>query len=289
MKDTEDHGYLSLGDFEACVQDAIAVSKSEVSMIADRAGAVKVYYKEFFRWLDELEEEIDDTDVPSAAFVRRWNAASKACNSPRRGKKGRPALLRKGSCIVQAAGHQSSMTKDKDTSEFILKPLDKTEVAAYEHLWSKSSVEEPLQKFSCDYGGTISIANTPGAPPEEFLRISNLLQDFAFPNVMDCKIGVRSFEEKECVEKKLREDLYFKMLKKGPAELTDAEHEAKAITKFRWMNFRDCSSSSRNLGFRIDGITSRKGALIDAAELPTIRSFERVCTEIKKVRGGVPA
>lgn len=235
----------------------------------------------FFAWLEKLE--LDDTanshdqeEGPSAVFVRRWNAGTKLAT------KKRAVLQRKGSNLLQAAGHAAALTKDKENSEFILKPLDKTEVAVYEELW-KDGGEDPLQKYISRFGGTIKMQSAPGAPQQEFLRISNLLQDFAFANVMDCKLGVRSFEEKEASDTKLREDLYQKLMKSCPEQASEEDHAAKAITKFKYLNSRDNESSSRSLGFRVDGITCSRGPLVDPKKLQKLKTMDEICHHLVKV------
>jgi hypothetical protein len=44
------------------------------------------------------------------------------------------------------------------------------------------------------------------------------------------------------------------MLAQYPAEVTDAEREAKGVTKHRWMDVHDRSSTTRSLGYRIGGV-----------------------------------
>lgn len=65
--------------------------------------------------------------------------------------------------------------------------------------------------------------------------MQDLIQDFSDPNILDIKLGTRTFQESEVKNPVLRKDLYEKMVKLNVNEPTAEEHEQKAITKLRYM------------------------------------------------------
>jgi len=109
---------------------------------------------------------------------------------------------------------------------------------------------------------------------DSFIEIQDLLSQF--PNteergIMDIKIGCRTFLESEVTNTTKRKDLYKKMMDIDPNEPTEEEHAIEAITKLRYMQFRESKSSTATLGFRIE-----------AAQLPggkLQKSFQKVRTK----------
>lgn len=174
---------------------------------------------------------------------------------------------------VQAAGHANSLLEDAEDSGFILKPFDEVEVQNYEELWASDG--EPLLKFVATYGGTIKV-QLGGQEETAFARIGNLLDGFQDPCVMDCKLGVRTFQESEAASTKPRADLFKKMLKLMPGAVTAEEHAAGSITKHRWLSARDAASTTTTLGFRIEGITSKSGSRIQQDDLKGLCKVEDV-------------
>lgn len=129
----------------------------------------------------------------------------------------------------------------------LLKPFDEAEFRAYSSLagdYKEDTIHAYLPSFHgvCQFGGS------------EFLSIGNLLEGFTNPKVMDVKIGTRTFLEAEAQNTKLRQDLFAKMVAQYPAEVCSHEHEAKAVTKHRWMDVHDRKSTTRSLGYRIGGV-----------------------------------
>lgn len=86
--------------------------------------------------------------------------------------------------------------------------------------------------------------------------MQDLLYGFDYPSIMDIKIGIRTFLENDSDEKetKPRSDLYERLIEIAPDEPTDEEHRLKAITKRRYMSWREKSTCSATLGFRIEAI-----------------------------------
>ncbi|CAK1545276.1 unnamed protein product [Leptosia nina] len=89
---------------------------------------------------------------------------------------------------------------------------------------------------------------------EHFIELQDLLHGFRDPHVMDIKMGTRTFLEDEVSNARARVDLYDKMVRLDPNAPTEAEHEARAVTKLRYMQFREQCSSSAEQGYRIEAV-----------------------------------
>merc|ERR1719440_2228517 len=137
------------------------------------------------------------------------------------------------------------MKEDTEQQGFILKPYDEIEAKNYEELWAIQ--DDPLQKFVARWGGAldVGVGTAEAGDTKPFMRLGNLLESFSKPCVMDCKMGVRTFQEKEAANMKPRADLYKRLNELTPEFLSEEDHAAGAITKFKWMSSRDAASTSK--------------------------------------------
>lgn len=151
---------------------------------------------------------------------------------------------------VQLSGHEDSFALAGPGTIWKKRAADSTEVQVYESLMRNGeAIQEMLPKYYRDvlYKG------------DHFIELEDLLYRYhggndASMSIMDIKMGSRTFLEAEVAKNsKPRTDLYEKMIKIDPLEPTAEEHAARAITKLRYMQFREDLSSSSNLGFRIEG------------------------------------
>lgn len=109
---------------------------------------------------------------------------------------------------------------------------------------------------------------------QTFIELEDLLQGFRDPNVMDIKMGTRTFLESEVQNSSSRSDLYLKMVSLDPTAPTPEEHSSKSVTKLRYMQFREQQSSTCSLGFRIEAMKFRGTPPV--TDLKRVKSSEEV-------------
>jgi len=85
------------------------------------------------------------------------------------------------------------------------------------------------------------------------IEIEDVTQGLTQPCLMDVKMGLRTFTEADAHSSKPRKDLLEKMLKAAPDAATAEEREVGVI-KLRYLQFREQSTSTRTLGFRVDAV-----------------------------------
>jgi 1D-myo-inositol-triphosphate 3-kinase len=151
--------------------------------------------------------------------------------------------------------------EDPNRPKCVMKEYDETEAHVYKVL---AENRDALQPFAPQFYGEVEPEDIPEDLEEgsRYMKLSNLLRNFGTsPHVMDCKMGIRSFIEEESRVKKLRKDLYLRMLELDVNAPTEEENSQQGCTKFRWMTFNDSITTTAKLGARIDGISNSQGNL----------------------------
>ncbi|XP_022058974.2 inositol-trisphosphate 3-kinase C-like [Acanthochromis polyacanthus] len=113
-------------------------------------------------------------------------------------------------------------------------------------------MRDPLRPFVPQYHGLVKRGESC------YIRLEDLLSGLRKPIIMDCKMGVRTYQEEELIKSRtkptLRSDMYQKMVEIDPSAPSAEEHAQKGVTKWRYLQWRDSTSSTSTLGFRIEGI-----------------------------------
>ncbi|XP_057567897.1 inositol-trisphosphate 3-kinase C isoform X2 [Hippopotamus amphibius kiboko] len=151
---------------------------------------------------------------------------------------------------VQLSGHSGNFQAGEDG--WILKRFCQYEQCSLEQL-----MRDPLRPFVPAYYGMVQ------RDGQAFNQMEDLLADFENPSIMDCKMGSRTYLEEELVKARERprprKDMYEKMVAVDPGAPTPEEHAQGAVTKPRYMQWRETVSSTSTLGFRIEGIKKADG------------------------------
>lgn len=160
-----------------------------------------------------------------------------------------PVLLQQAnsSCgWVQLSGHPKSIAP-ADNGVVRKRITTDSEIIAYRGMSKDIHAAKLIPKFL----GVSEINN------DTYIELEDLLHGFKDPNVMDIKMGCRTFSESEVKTRIMRPDLYKKMIAIDPTAPTEEEHKLKAVTKFRYMMFREQLSSSHCKGFRIEALKTK--------------------------------
>lgn len=156
---------------------------------------------------------------------------------------------------VQLSGHEGTIVPASNHTLWKKQPsANLAEAKAYTEIMQDPALRGLTPKFYKE------IAHN----NESFIEIQDLLSQFpntATRSIMDIKMGQRTFLMSEVSNKNKRTDLYKKMVDIDPNEPTEEENSDKAITKLRYMKFRERESSTATLGFRIEAAQLPGGKL----------------------------
>jgi len=84
--------------------------------------------------------------------------------------------------------------------------------------------------------------------------LDDVTVDMGEPCVMDIKMGTRTFTDSDIVDNTPRPDLLAKMDGLDKAAATPQERAAGAVTKLRYLKFREGLTTTARLGFRVDAM-----------------------------------
>jgi 1D-myo-inositol-triphosphate 3-kinase len=164
---------------------------------------------------------------------------------------------------VQLAGHEGSFKPGEGGT--ILKKATSKEKECLTRL-----MKDVLRPYVPEFFGQIEDKEK----GEKYLRMQDLLANFIDPAVMDVKMGVRTYMEDELLKARTkpgyRMDLYEKMVKIDPSAPTEEEHKQKAITKARYMQWRETITTTSRYGYRIEAIK------LPGGDKPHIKEFRNM-------------
>lgn len=156
--------------------------------------------------------------------------------------------------FFQLAGH-------KECFKLGLKPdtILKRSTGNEEECLVRIQQDPELARFAPKVYGTVDLNG------QTFLEMQDLLAGFNEASVMDVKMGYRTYREEELYkalrESQLRHDMFDKMIEVDENEPTSEERRLRAVTKPRYMIWRESVSSTASLGFRIEGMRLGDGTI----------------------------
>ncbi|XP_067140656.1 inositol-trisphosphate 3-kinase A-like isoform X2 [Centruroides vittatus] len=227
--------------------------------------------------LEDSQSDISDSSLSNGNYGRRSSAWRKVRNivhwSPFI-----QTYRKQKYPWVQLAGHQGNFKSGNHGT--ILKKQCGNEDQCLRRL-----MEDALKSFVPEFRGKVVSEDD-----DVYLELQDLLAGYQNPCVMDVKVGIRTYLEDELAKakekSKLRKDMYEKMIHVDPNEPTEEEHLQKAVTKPRYMIWRETISSTATLGFRIEGIKDSEG--VSRRDFKTTKSREQVLKELRKFVEGFP-
>ncbi|KAG5846581.1 hypothetical protein ANANG_G00116510 [Anguilla anguilla] len=243
-----DHGMEDTGEglAEPCPGSARALRKLSSSS-ASSTG--------FSSSWEESEDDISsDPDHKSPALLETQQRAHKSWKKIKNMVHWSPFVMsfKKKYPWIQLAGHAGSFKAGANGR--ILKKHCECEQRCLDWL-----MRDVLRPYVPAYHGDVE------KDGEKYNQMDDLLAEFDLPCVMDCKMGVRTYLEEELTKARkkpsLRKDMYQKMIEVDPEAPTAEEHAQQAVTKPRYMQWRETISSTATLGFRIEGIKKEDGTV----------------------------
>ncbi|XP_064622082.1 uncharacterized protein LOC135484488 isoform X1 [Lineus longissimus] len=243
-------------------------SDAQERPISESGSSRKSSWSEGSSFCSVDEDEVTDPELPSSSIRRTSSKKTSSWRKIRNVVHWSPFVQQFKKYRypwVQLAGHQGNFKAGEQGT--ILKKLCSREQKCLQTLMT-----DVLRPYVPEYLG---IDERQG---ETYIQMQDLLCEFRTPCVMDCKIGVRTYLEEELQKARkspqLRKDMYDKMVEIDPDEPTDEERQQLGITKPRYMQWRETTSSTSSLGFRIEGIKKQDGS--SSKDFKTTKTKDKV-------------
>ncbi|KAK3506759.1 hypothetical protein QTP70_023929 [Hemibagrus guttatus] len=207
-----------------------------------------------FSSFEESEEDLSSDPERTPAFLQTQQRAHKSWKKIKNMVQWSPFLtsFKKKYPWIQLAGHAGNFKAG--AYGCILKKHCECEQRCLIRL-----MNDVLKPYVPAYHGDVE------KDGEKYNQMEDLLAEFETACVMDCKMGVRTYLEEELTKARkkptLRPDMYQKMIEVDEDAPTPEEREQKAVTKPRYMQWRETISSTATLGFRIEGIKKEDGTI----------------------------
>ncbi|CAF0785160.1 unnamed protein product [Brachionus calyciflorus] len=219
-----------------------SMSKNEIGLISNNRSK-SLTKSESFNLEEKTSLQHSVPKIHSTHPVSQWDVLCKVINCKVAFKK---QFNGKKYNWIQLAGHAGRF-KPGEREGFILKLMDNLE---------RNSLQILQNDILSDFVPKIDKILLDREDENYYTEMQDLLYSFTNPCIMDIKIGVRTFiiDNSNEKETKPRNDLYLKLIEVSPDEPTEEEHQLKAITKRRYMSWREKSTCSATLGFRIEAI-----------------------------------
>jgi 1D-myo-inositol-triphosphate 3-kinase len=224
--------------------------KASIGAMRDAGAKLRDLGEHWIERLGELSLETRAVVGASATRVQAFHRGTKARSRLRlereAAESGSGSAAPPAALACQAGGHADAFKRVGGGCTDILKETSERERDVYEGMQA-----DPISKHAPAYGGCVARG---GSIKDGYtsIRLADLTAGCTRPCVMDIKMGIRTFLESEVKSDKRRVDLAEKMAKQG-GEMSEEEKE-KGITKLRYMQFREQTSSTATLGWRLEAI-----------------------------------
>jgi len=140
------------------------------------------------------------------------------------------------------SGHVNNFRRTKNGT--LLKLTDKKEHAMYQALHATPCGAFLPKLHDAQASGSKRVV----------LELEDLVHGLEQPCMMDVKMGLRTFTESDAHDMTIRGDMLAKLVKIAPDAASEEEKAAGGVVKLRYLQFREQTTTTRTLGFRVEAV-----------------------------------